>query len=59
LSLAGEDWVLSLDADERVSLKLSEAIRAALADEAVDAYEFPRLSSFCGRPMRHSSWHPD
>ena len=59
LSLAGGDWVLSLDADERVSPKLSEAIRAALADETVDAYEFPRLSSFCGRPMRHSDWHPD
>ena len=59
LSLAAGDWVLSLDADERVSLKLSETIRAVLADEAVDAYEFPRLSSFCGRPMRHSDWHPD
>ena len=59
LSLATGDWVLSLDADERVSPKLAEAIKTALADEAVDAYEFPRLSSFCGRPMRHSGWYPD
>jgi glycosyltransferase involved in cell wall biosynthesis len=59
LSLVEGDWVLSLDADERVSPELAEAIKAALVDEAVDSYEFPRLSSFCGRPMRHSGWFPD
>jgi glycosyltransferase involved in cell wall biosynthesis len=59
LSLAGGDWVLSLDADERVSVRLAEAINAALANEAADAYEFPRRSSFCGRQMQHSGWYPD
>jgi glycosyltransferase involved in cell wall biosynthesis len=59
LSLTKEDWVLSIDADERVSPELAEAIEAALRDETVDGYEFPRLSSFCGRPMRHSGWYPD
>jgi glycosyltransferase involved in cell wall biosynthesis len=59
LSLAEGDWVLSLDADERVSPELAEAIKAALADPSADGYEFPRSSSFCGRPMRHSDWYPD
>ncbi len=59
LSLTKEDWVLSIDADERVSPELAAAIKAALVDERVDGYEFPRLSSFCGRPMRHSGWYPD
>src|SRR5262249_24316885 len=59
LSLASGDWVLSLDADERVSPQLAAAIQAAIADGRADGYEFPRLSSFCGRPMRHSGWHPD
>jgi glycosyltransferase involved in cell wall biosynthesis len=59
LSLAGGDWVLSLDADERVSPELAEAIKAAVAGGTADGYEFPRLSSFCGRPMRHSGWYPD
>jgi glycosyltransferase involved in cell wall biosynthesis len=59
LSLTTGDWVLSLDADERVSAELAEAIKAALADETAHSYEFPRLSSFCGRPMRHSGWYPD
>ena len=59
LSLARGDWVLSLDADERVTPELQQAILAALDDSAVNGYEFPRRSSFCGRMMRHSGWFPD
>jgi len=59
LSLATGDWVLSIDADERVTAELSEAIMQAVVVGAADGYEFPRLSSFCGRPMRHSGWYPD
>jgi glycosyltransferase involved in cell wall biosynthesis len=59
LSLAGGEWVLSLDADERVSTELKDEILAALVQPAADAFEMPRLSSFCGRPMRHSGWFPD
>lgn len=59
LSLAGGTWVLSLDADERVSPELAAAIKAAIADGGADAFEFPRLSSFCGRQIRHSGWYPD
>ena len=59
LSLATGDWVLSIDADERVSPELAAAIKAALADASADGWEFPRLSSFCGRQMRHSGWYPD
>jgi glycosyltransferase involved in cell wall biosynthesis len=59
LSLAQGDWVLSIDADEWVSPELAAAIKAAIADGSADGYEFPRLSSFCGRTMRHSGWYPD
>jgi glycosyltransferase involved in cell wall biosynthesis len=59
LSLAGGDWVLSVDADERVSPQLAAAIRAALSSGLADAYEMPRLSRFLGREMRHSGWYPD
>jgi glycosyltransferase involved in cell wall biosynthesis len=58
LSLATGDWVLSIDADERVPPPLARAIEAALDGDA-DGYEMPRLSSFCGRQMRHSGWYPD
>lgn len=59
LSLARGDWVLSLDADERVTPELQQAILGALDNASIDGYEFPRLSSFCGRAMRHSGWFPD
>lgn len=59
LDYATGDWVLSLDADERVTPKLRTEIGAVLANPQVSGYEIPRLSSFCGRFMRHSGWHPD
>ena len=59
LSLATGAWVLSLDADERVSPALAAAIKAAIAENGADAWEFPRLSSFCGREIYHSGWYPD
>jgi glycosyltransferase involved in cell wall biosynthesis len=59
LSLATGDWVLSIDADERVRPELAAAIKTAMADISADGFEFPRRSSFCGREMKHSGWYPD
>jgi len=59
LSLATQDWVLSLDADETVSSELQTEIQAALEKPQSDCYAIPRLSEFCGRFLRHSGWYPD
>src|SRR5262249_22902366 len=59
LSLATGEWVLSLDADERVSPALAAELKAAIAGATADGYEMPRLSTFLGRQMRHSGWYPD
>jgi glycosyltransferase involved in cell wall biosynthesis len=61
LALATGDWVLSIDADEFVSAALADEIRAAIASAPRDvaAFELPRLSRYCGRPMRHGGWWPD
>ncbi len=59
LSYAIGEWVLSLDADERVSPALRKEIEQALASPRFDAYAIPRLSTYCGRTMRHSGWWPD
>ncbi|MGE0072351.1 MAG: glycosyltransferase family 2 protein [Thiomonas sp.] len=60
LDLAQYDWVLSIDADERVSAELAAEIRQAIArPDAPDAYCMPRLSSYCGQFMRHGGWYPD
>lgn len=59
LDLATGEWVLSIDADERVTPELAAEIRATLAAPRFDAYCIPRLSNYLGRPMRHSGWWPD
>jgi glycosyltransferase involved in cell wall biosynthesis len=59
LGYATCDWVLSLDADERVTPELRSEMEAGIREDRVDGFEIPRLSSFCGRFMRHSGWYPD
>lgn len=60
LEMATKDWVLSLDADERVTAELREEMQAAMADPGGNAaFAMPRRSSYCGKPMRYSGWWPD
>jgi glycosyltransferase involved in cell wall biosynthesis len=59
LAYAKSEWVLSLDADEVVTLELANEIQAMLRSPTHSAYEIPRLSNYCGRWMRHSGWWPD
>ena len=58
---ARHDWVLCLDADERVSPELRgqiEALRAA-GFPGCAGYRMPRRSSYLGRWIRHGGWVPD
>ena len=60
LELATGDWILSIDADERVTPELAAEIRSMVtSSNPKPGYEMPRLSSYCGRYMRHSGWWPD
>jgi len=61
LGYAAHEWVFSIDADERVTPELRTAIEVVLRknDDSCVAYRVSRLSSYCGRFMRHSGWHPD
>lgn len=60
LALANHEWVLSIDADERVSeplrLELEKTINSAAQNTA---FQIPRSSSFCGQFINHSGWTPD
>jgi glycosyltransferase involved in cell wall biosynthesis len=59
-SMARHDWILSLDADERVSPALGEEIRAVLAsDPAASGYRMPRVTFHLGRWIRTTDWYPD
>ncbi len=59
LEMARCPWVLSLDADERVSYELAQQIRRVLAEPGAGPYEIPRLTQFCGHWIRHCGWTPD
>lgn len=61
LGYATNEWVFSIDADEHVTTELRAAIEAVLHNEGNTraAYRISRLSSYCGRFMRHSGWYPD
>jgi glycosyltransferase involved in cell wall biosynthesis len=57
---ASGDWILSLDADERVTPELRDRVRAILKDEsAVDGYSIPRRNIFWGAWVRHGGLYPD
>ncbi len=56
---AAHDWVLCLDADERVSPALADAIRQVLSAPQHQAYRFARCNRFMGRYLRHGEGYPD
>jgi glycosyltransferase involved in cell wall biosynthesis len=56
---AAHDWVLCVDADERVTPALAETIRRTLERPDYTAYEMPRRNRFLGRWLRHGEGYPD
>jgi len=61
LGEAKNDWVLALDADERLTQELKGEVLEILEarGETLAGVEMPRLSYFLGRPIRHGTWYPD
>jgi glycosyltransferase involved in cell wall biosynthesis len=57
---ARHDWIFSLDADERCSLKLQDEIQELARNEfRRSGYRIPRVAFFMGRWIRHGDWYPD
>jgi glycosyltransferase involved in cell wall biosynthesis len=56
---AKNDWVLCLDADERVSPELAASIQAALAAPVSPVYRMARRNRFLGRWLSHGEGYPD
>ena len=60
LEQATGEWVLSLDADERVTPELRERIaRIVREDGPADGYSIPRKNVFWGAWVRHGGLYPD
>lgn len=59
-TLAAHDWILSLDADERVPSDLADEIRALLRSEPdAHGYRIPRVTFHLGRWIRTTDFYPD
>ena len=57
---ASNDWILSLDADERVPPPLQAEIKEVMTREAPSpGYYIARKNFFLGRWIRHGGWYPD
>jgi len=58
---ASAEWILNLDADERVSAPLAAEIRKAIQNSSADVcgFSMPRLSRYLGRWIHHGGWYPD
>ena len=56
---AQHDWVLCLDADERVSPELRTSLENALKAPCTAAFRFARCNRFLGRYLKHGEGYPD
>jgi glycosyltransferase involved in cell wall biosynthesis len=55
---ASHPYILSLDADEALSHELKSSILHVKENWTHDAYYFNRLTSYCGKWIRHTTWYP-
>ena len=60
LELVSHEWVMSIDADERITPELrDEIIRKITHDSNIAGYLIPRLSNYLGKDIYHAGWYPD
>lgn len=60
-SKASNDWILCLDADERVMPELKDEIKKRLSDEdkEISGFWIPRKNIIFGKWIKHTGWYPD
>jgi len=59
VSLAKNDYILSLDGDEALSEALKASILKVKENWRFDGYYCNRLNNYCGQWIKHSDWYPD
>ena len=60
VSKAKTDWVLILDADERITKELTDAIQSVIRNSQFSNFKIPRKNIFSGiKWLRHGGWWPD
>lgn len=58
-SLAKNDWILSLDADEELTPELLSSIESIKKETSITLFRLPRLTNYCGKWIKHCGWYPD
>jgi glycosyltransferase involved in cell wall biosynthesis len=59
VSLCEHDWILSVDADERVSMELAMSIAVVMRENPrFDAYRVPELNNYFGRWLKYGGIYP-
>jgi glycosyltransferase involved in cell wall biosynthesis len=58
IAQASFPYILSLDADECLSQTLKRSIKEVKQDWKFDGYYFNRLTNYCGKWIRHTTWYP-
>lgn len=59
IDAAKNEWVFSLDADERITEALAKEITNAISKNTFDVFDIPRKSYFVNTFINHSGWWPD
>lgn len=57
-SLAENDWILSIDADEEISAELAESIKSIDLNIRFKAFTLNRHTQYLGRWINHGGWYP-
>ncbi|HLD18382.1 MAG TPA: glycosyltransferase family 2 protein, partial [Candidatus Nanoarchaeia archaeon] len=56
---ARNNWILNIDADERVTPELKKEIEEVLNNGDCEGYNIPRKNFFSNKWIRHCGWYPD
>ena len=59
MGLAANDWIVFVDADERVTPELAGEVCRTIRQPAHDGYFVPRFNHIFGKVIRHTGWYPD
>lgn len=59
LEYTTKEWILWLDADERMTPELSDSIKVEINNSESDAYKMNRTSFFLGKRIKHGDWGRD
>ena len=59
IALAQSEWVLFVDADERVSSELAEEIQKAVSEPEIDGYWIPTKNNYFGQWLNYGGFWPD